>query len=156
MSAHYEVVIEAPIEDVWDTLVDLSRYPDWNPFVVRVEAPSSHARVGDSMTFTVRWGTGGGATSVEVTTEMTPPAGRTTGERRRAKWVYAFRGPLNRFNLVRGSRVQELEERSGGATLYKTHESFGGLLARFVPLAKVQDGFERQAKALKTRVESGA
>ncbi len=30
---HTEININAPIERVWDTLVDFEAYPDWNPFV---------------------------------------------------------------------------------------------------------------------------
>ena len=29
-----EIVVAAPPERVWEVLVDLARYPDWNPFLV--------------------------------------------------------------------------------------------------------------------------
>ncbi|KAJ7291153.1 hypothetical protein C8J57DRAFT_1271527 [Mycena rebaudengoi] len=31
--AHGEVLIDAPIQHVWDILLDFPSYPDWNPFV---------------------------------------------------------------------------------------------------------------------------
>ena len=39
-----EVDIAAPIEQVWDILVDLEQYQAWNPFTYRVE---SSLNVGD-------------------------------------------------------------------------------------------------------------
>jgi uncharacterized protein YndB with AHSA1/START domain len=33
-----KVDIDAPASLVWDILVDLARYPDWNPYTVRVES----------------------------------------------------------------------------------------------------------------------
>ncbi len=32
-----ETVVDAPAEAVWDVLTDFPRYPEWNPFLVRVE-----------------------------------------------------------------------------------------------------------------------
>jgi uncharacterized protein YndB with AHSA1/START domain len=32
---HSEVVIEAPAELIWGIIVDVARYPEWNPFNVR-------------------------------------------------------------------------------------------------------------------------
>ena len=52
-----------------------------------------------------------------------------------------------------GLADQTLEERAGGVTLYRSDETFRGLLASSVPLADVQDGFERHARALKARAE---
>ncbi len=31
------VEIDAPVEHVWSVLVDYARYPDWNPYTVRVD-----------------------------------------------------------------------------------------------------------------------
>lgn len=33
-----KVEIDAPASVVWDVLVDLARYPEWNPFTVRAES----------------------------------------------------------------------------------------------------------------------
>jgi hypothetical protein len=67
---------------------------------------------------------------------------------------YIFTGWLPRLMLVRGSRLQALEQPAGGPTVYTTSERFGGLLARAVPLKKVQRGFEQHGLALKARAES--
>lgn len=41
-----EVLIGAPPQSVWATLLDFPRYPDWNPFIRRIEgAPQPGARL---------------------------------------------------------------------------------------------------------------
>lgn len=32
-----EIIINAPIDVVWGHLTDFSRYPEWNPFIIRAE-----------------------------------------------------------------------------------------------------------------------
>lgn len=44
----------------------------------------------------------------------------------------------------------------GGSTIWRTCEELQGALAAFVPLKKVQAGFDADAAALKQRTESRA
>jgi hypothetical protein len=146
--AEATVEIAAPLEIVWRAMTDLAAYAEWNPFIVRVEAPGGPPDVGTVMRFTVRWGRGGGARSVERVTTFEPP----TEKRRAAAFAYRFTGPLDALGLVRGVRWQRLREESGRVR-YHTEEEFTGLLTAFLPLKKVQDGFERHAEALRARSE---
>jgi hypothetical protein len=139
--------IDAPIEVVWRVMTDLAAYPEWNPFVVSIDAKEA-PRLGSRMKLHVRWSDGGTATSDEEVTQLDQPSGG------RATFAYRFTGPLDALGLVKAVRVQALEQSAGGPTIYTTREEFGGLLTRFLPLAKVQDGFERHARALKARAES--
>lgn len=144
-----EVTIDAPIEHVWSILIDTTAYPEWNPFVIRVETSGDPREIGTRMRFVVRWSTGGLARSVEDVEACEPPANG------RALWRYGFRGALASLGLVRGSRTQTLES-VGGRTVYRSVEPFSGALVRFVPLPAVRDGFERQARALRARAERAA
>ena len=33
------IEIEAPAEKVWESLIDFTAYPAWNPFITRAEGP---------------------------------------------------------------------------------------------------------------------
>lgn len=149
--AHAAATIEAPIDLVWAVMLDLDAYPDWNPFVVRVDGPAGRPpAVGDDLVLHVRWASGRGITSAERVTRLEPP----DGEPRRAALEYEFGGPLAALGLVRGRRLQEVEEVDEGATRYRTSERLHGGLAFAAPLGRVQDGFERHALALGARAEA--
>lgn len=151
--AEASVDIAAPIDLVWRVMTDVARYPEWNPFVVDIRPVRGDFVVGAPIALTVKWGRGGGASTIEVVDRLDAPAPGGDAVQR-ALMEYRFVGWLPRLALVRGSRQQALAQPPGGPTTYRTTERFTGLLARGVPLAKVQDGFERHARALKARVES--
>lgn len=145
-------VIDAPIQLVWDVMLDTERYPEWNPFIVRVGLPAKRPpQLGDRLVLQVRWSTGGRARATERITALVPPS-ETGG--RRARLEYAYGGPVGALRLVRGRRLQELVRLDEDVTTYTTHERLHGPLAALAPLARVQDGFERHARALKVRAES--
>jgi hypothetical protein len=148
-SAEATATIEAPPEVVWSVMLDLDAYPDWNPFVVRIDGPAGRpAAVGDELVLHVRWESGRGVTTTERITRLEPPdAGRGTLE-------YDFGGPLATFALVRGRRLQEIDGGADGTTRYRTSERLHGLLAFAAPIGRVQRGFERHAAALKARAEA--
>lgn len=134
-----ETTIPAPRQAVWDVLVDFARYPEWNPFTVRVD---TSGRIGDPVKMDVILG------------------GKPMKMRERMR-VYE---PLQRVGwglhigfglLLDCTRVQELHELSERETRYVCHESFRGVS---VPLffkryeRPMQDGFEAAAEALTRRV----
>jgi hypothetical protein len=133
-------------------MLAVSAYGEWNPFLVRIEGIVGAPAVGQRMRLEVRWARGTTSRSTEIISRLEPP--RLVDGVMRATLAYDFRGPLHTLHLVRAARWQVLEQRPGGPTLYRSEEDFHGLLARWVPLADVQDGFERHARALKTRAES--
>lgn len=147
VSAQTSIAINAPIERVWQVMTDVAAYPQWNPFVVNIDAAGDVTMQGAAMKFTVKWLDGGTATSHEIVTEAQAPHADGNGVKH-AHWAYVFNSWLHRFGLVHAIRHQWLEQQPGSITIYRTEEVFTGLLKKFIPLAKVQDGFERQAKAL--------
>jgi hypothetical protein len=143
--------IDAPVEIIWRAMIDLAAYPEWNPFIVRADAtPPGEPAPGTRMRLEVRWSGGGGAVAVEEVTRFEPP----TDARRSATFAYRFTGWLDALGLVRGTRLQTLDEVPGKPARYHTREEFTGLLVGFMPLAKVRDGFARQTAALRVRAES--
>ena len=135
-----ETAIRAPRSAVWAVLIDFARYPEWNPFTVRVE---TGGKVGDAVLMDVMLG----------------------GKRMRLRERMRLYEPEQRFGwglrILRGhlldcTRVQELERIDEQRTLYRCHEAFYGLL---VPLffrryeQQMQKGFAAVAEALKCRVE---
>jgi uncharacterized protein YndB with AHSA1/START domain len=149
--AYVSLVIDSPIERVWAAMIDMQRYPEWNPFVIRVDGVGDDPRAGQAMVLHVRWGDGKVIQSSEEISRIEPPSAHEDGVTR-GLLEYAFRGPLHRLNLVRGSRVQRVERLDEARTRYESEEVFSGWMAWGVPLAQVQDGFERHARALAERV----
>ncbi|WP_205473391.1 SRPBCC domain-containing protein [Nocardioides sp. SYSU D00038] len=143
--------IDAPLERVWDVMLDTASYAEWNPFVVRVETPAPPA-VGNPIVLHVRWANGRGARSPERISALEPPAvvdGVTT-----ARLSYAYEGLPARLRLVRGVRHQVLTQSPGGPTRYDTVEEFTGPLVPLAGPARVADGFRRHAEGLKARAEA--
>ena len=153
--AEAEVEIAASIELVWRIMLDLEAYALWNPFIVRIDAPRpGPARVGDDLGLHVRWRSGLRVHTRERITRLEPP--RPVGSRREALLEYEFRGPVAALGLVRGRRLQALEQDAGGPTRYRTSERLHGALAVLVPAPALRDGFERHAGALAARAEQMA
>lgn len=150
-TAKSEALIDAPIQLVWDAIMDLPRYPEWNPFTVKIENPEG-PKVGAAIRLHVRWSDGKGLISPERIALIEPPASGMDGVLR-ARYGYNFGTLAATLNLVRSKRLQILEQRPGGKTFYRTTIEMTGLLSNLTPVAKVQDGFDRQTAALKKRCE---
>jgi hypothetical protein len=151
-TARASEVIEAPIELVWQVMLDTERYPEWNPFIVRVGLPAKRPpQVGDRLVLHVRWHTGGRARASEQVTELRSPS---DGDGRTARLEYAYGGVVGGAGLIRCHRLQELARLDDAVTSYSTLERLHGPLAFAAPLGRVQDGFERHARALKARAEA--
>jgi len=150
--AYVALEIAAPIDRVWTAMIEMHRYPECNPFVTRVDGVGPAPRVGQPMVLHVRWSNGLTLRSPEQIARIEPPSRSADGVER-ASLEYVFRGLLDRWGLVRGARLQTVTRLDEGRTRYESEERFTGLLARWVPLASVQNGFERHARALARRVE---
>ena len=137
-----EVEIDAPVARVWEILVDLDAYAEWNPFTPRVR---SSLRVGDPVEMDVRMHPDRTLARVERVTACEPEA--------RLCWDMKIGAPF----LLAAERCQVLTPLGSQRTRYETADCFRGLL---VPLmlwlygGAVQRGFESVALALKKRAES--
>lgn len=131
--------IAAPPRAVWDVLVDFAAYPDWNPFIRRLQG---EARVGARLEVTVQ-PPGGKPMTFKPTVLAAEPA-------RELRWL----GRVLMPGLFDGEHGFRLEATAGGCRLHHG-ETFGGIL---VPLfGKMLDdterGFAALNAALKERVE---
>ncbi len=136
------VRIDAPQDFVWSVLTDFGRYPEWNPFTVRVEA-------------TLEVG-------ARVVLHLPDPA--KPGETfQTVEWMSVVDAPQHlQYNTgteipgmlaVRDQWVQDLGD---GVTSYNTTDVFTGDLAELVfdlQGAWVTAGFNATALALKDRAE---
>jgi len=148
-TARAEATIAAPIDLVWAVMLDAGAYPVWNPFIVRFDLLGGQPpTVGDRVRLHVEWHTGGRARATERITALEPPSDGA------ALLEYAYGGPIAALGMVRGRRQQRLTALDDATTLYDTDETLAGWASRFAPIAKVQDGFERHAAALKERSEA--
>lgn len=145
------VEIDAPIELVWDVMLDTGSYAEWNPFVERIETPQP-PRVGNPVLLHVRWANGRTARSPERITALDPPHIDVDGTAR-ATMSYVYEGLPARVALVRGVRHQRLTQSPGGPTAYDTVEELSGPLVRLAGPGRIEDGFARHAAALKQRAE---
>ncbi len=135
------VDIDAPAAAIWRTLVEFPAYPDWNPFIRRIEG---EARAGTRLKVTVQ-----------------PPGRRPMTFRpvvlvaepgRELRWL----GRVLMPGILDGEHAFIIEERGVGCRL-RQEETFGGVL---VPaFAGMFDdtalGFAALNAALKRRVEAG-
>jgi hypothetical protein len=144
------IEIDAPLDVVWQTMLDTEEYGEWNPFVVRVETAQPPA-VGNPIVLHVRWANGKSTRSPEVITAVEPPAVGVDGKT--ALLSYEYAGLPSKLGLVRGTRHQRLTQAPGGPTSYDTVEEFSGPLVRLAGPGRVAEGFRRHAEALKRRAE---
>ena len=148
-TARADATIAAPIDVVWDVMLDAGAYPQWNPFIIRFDLlGGDEPAVGDRIRLHLEWRTGGRSRATERITAIEPPAAGA------ALLEYTFEGPVAALGLVRGRRQQRLTALDERTTLYDTDETLTGWASRLAPIDKVQDGFERHAAALRERSES--
>ena len=137
------IEIQAEPERVWEVLTDGAAYPEWNPFIrrlegalepggkleVRIEPPDRRA-----MTFRPR------VLTVEPNREL--------------RWL----GSLLFRGLFDGEHALLIEPLGAARVRFVQRERFTGALVPFFGkgLAATRVGFERMNLALKTRSEAGA
>lgn len=137
------VDIDAPQQLVWDVLLDYPRYPEWNPYTVRVE---STCRLGDPV-------------DLYLPDLLDPDRIMHTRE-----WVCLV-DPPRQFAYemrptpeldVHARRDQYVEATGPRTCRYWTTDAFDGPLADLVMEHTgqwVKDGFDAVAHALKARAE---
>ncbi len=139
---HTEIEINASAEKVWRVLTDFAAYPEWNPFVRRVEG---EVRVGARLQVYIQ-PSGGKGMSFRPTVLVADP-------NRELRWL----GHLWLPGLFDGEHSFSIEPLDERRVRFVQRERFKGLLLPF--LSKMLDGdtrrgFEEMNRALKLRAES--
>lgn len=138
---HTEVLIDAPPATVWETLTDLAKYQDWNPFIVSAEG---QVAVGE-----------------RLVNRINPPGGKAVTFRPTVTVVeqektFEWLGRLLVPGLFDGRHRFDLQQTESGGTLLIHAETFRGLLVRFFRKSldtNTRQGFEAMNDALKGRAE---
>lgn len=157
------VEINAPIERVWEIMTDLPGYGQWNPFIQRIQTVHDGARLspGTELYIFTRWmdAQSGPVRRNRLCLERVDgpdEAATSASGRRTAVLKYRFAEWMAAAGVVRAVRTQTLQERPDGGTTYISQEVFTGILVAFVPLPRVQAGFDAHAAALKRAAELSA
>ena len=151
-TARASVEIDAPARVVFDTIVDVTSYPEWNPFILRVEPYGVDiTQTGAEFDLIVPSPLGVGVLrSPEVTLNALEPNLFRNGGIIRYKSAIAtaeqLGGPI---------RTQIVSDLGPNKTLYETEETFCGSLADF-SYDFAQEGIAAQTEALKTEAERRA
>ncbi len=136
------VTIHAPRALVWEILLDLPRYPEWNPFTYRVE---STLVPGTPVDLYVRFARRGEVLQKEEV--------RIVQEPDRLAWGMKMGADF----LLRAQRDQVLIALDEQRCTYQTWDAFSGLLTPLVLAlfgADIEAGFNAAADALKLRAET--
>lgn len=166
-TASTRIEIAAPLELVWNIILDFGSYPEWNPFVrqadvtdaLGVPAVEQRAVQGAFANFVVEIPPlplpVNASTSLDLLhTQFSRESIVTVDDTlHRAAWKQVM-FPDIAINATRWSAVSTL---SNGNTLYESAEPYNGLLAPLLQslLADgLQQSFDAQAQGLKIRAES--
>ena len=139
---HSQIEIEAPAERVWQVLTDFAAYPEWNPFIRRV---NGRPEVDEQLVVRMRPSGTKGITLRPIVMKVDP--------NRQLRWL----GQLLVPGLFDGEHIFEIEELDRDRVLFIQREIFKGL---FVPLLArsldrdTQRGFEEMNRALRERAET--
>ncbi|TCD68139.1 hypothetical protein EIP91_011505 [Steccherinum ochraceum] len=154
-------IIDAPVEKVWETLLDFPSYPEWNPFVRKQLVKDKSGRLADPQVISQ------GAVldmtthiphTMDDTAKPTKAAATVTivdNENHRVSWKYKFA-----FNwLLKSVRWQTVTATEDGKAKYESVETFTGLLVGATKSAvgdNLQKAFIAMGEALKARAEESS
>ncbi|MEE8582121.1 MAG: SRPBCC domain-containing protein [Myxococcota bacterium] len=137
-----EIDIDAPPRTVWSILVDLKRYPDWNPFTVQM---TSSLKMGAPVAMRVALRKGWRIRQTEY----------VSAHESERKLCWKMKG-LPPF-VLGAERCQALQPLAGGQTRYVNADVFRGVLSPLLMWIfgkDIERGFEQVARALKRRAET--
>lgn len=139
LSIRTQIDIEAPIEQIFSTLLDFESYPDWNPYHKSVVGKPE---VGAELEVTVQRPDG---QIIEV------PAVHIIRlhENTELTWGGGIKG------VFYGEHVFELQKLDGNKTRLKHNEDFEGIFIGFadLPADVLTQGYEQMNEALKKYLE---
>jgi len=133
-----QIDISASPDEVWRVLADTNAYPDWNPFLVRMDGGLVEGAV---LTNTMQ--PSGGAAMTFRPTILTVVPGREL------RWL----GRLFLPRIFDGEHYFLLQRQAEGTRLVHG-EKFAGILLWFIDPTRFKPDFEAMNHALRTRVEA--
>jgi hypothetical protein len=141
---HTQIDIDATPETVWNVLIDLDQYSEWNPFIIEA---SGDIAVGSKLKNRMQ-APGGKAMTIKPAVTAVEPA-----------QTFEWLGHLGFSGVFDGRHRFELQTTPSGGTRLLHSEQFDGVLVRFLRKTldtQTKSGFEAMNTALKTRAEAEA
>ncbi len=137
---HTDIIIKAPVASVWQALINVSSYPEWNPLVGWLK--------GDIIT-------GGQIEMFIKPLDQSFEAKLTQVEENQSlRWVGVQFAPW----ILSGEHYYQLSSMDSGTTLLQHGEYFRGLGSLFIRktiLQKMEASFIQHNQLLKERIENG-
>jgi hypothetical protein len=138
-----EATISAPPSAVYMALLDTSTWADWNTFVPSVtinKRPSTSSETVDTrlqkdmaLSFHVNMTSTMTTTSKELVTQVDKvPSTLQPGQTTRVIWIMDNKSSMTPRFLLSAERVNEIEDLGDGTCVYRSWETFGGILAHIV------------------------
>lgn len=133
--------IEAPAGTIWTALTDTASYPEWNPFVSRLD--------------------GALEVGARLTVRISPPGGKSMTFRPRVTAAVVDReltwlGSLGIRGLFDGEHSFVIEPLEDGGCLFTHSERFSGILIPLFAnsLGATEEGFQLMNRAIRDRAEA--
>lgn len=133
-----EIKIKASPKKVWEILTDQSEYPNWNPFIKKVDGK---LKVGERLKVIIE-----PTNSSKMTFK---PIVLAHEENKLLMWE----GEFIIGGLFDGTHIFQLINGKNGTTIFRQSEIFKGVLVRFINLDNTKTGFEKMNNELKKRCE---
>ena len=141
-SIQTEIIINASAENVWNTLIDFDKHPEWNPFIKKL---TGEAKVGEKL-------------RVEIHPPNQKPSTFTPNVLTVEAQSHLFwRGTLFASFVMAGEHHYEIETIEPQKVRFKHYENFTGVLAGLVMKKIGEDttkGFVAMNEAIKARAET--
>ena len=137
-SVHADVLIDRPPADVWEVVSNSAAYPDWNPFITRVDGDFR-----EGATIRIVLGTGPDLMVFNPTVLVVRP-----------EQDLCWRGSVGIRGVFDGTHCIHLTAGAGGTRLEQT-ESFSGLLVGRLT-KDVTDETQRNFRAMNTAIKQRA
>lgn len=135
-SIYTKIEIQAHKSKVWNALIDLKNYEDWNPYHVKV---IGIPKVGETLIIHINK-PNGNSLIIEPKVQKIIPQKELT-------WGGGI--PL----LFTGKHVFEIKEKDANSVLLIHREKFKGLFVLFAELDTIEEGYNLMNRALKKKVE---
>lgn len=137
-----EIMINASIKKVWEILMDFREYPQWNPFILKIEESS---KKDDGLSILVK-------TGKNKSMEFQPTILKREVEKE-LRWL----GHLYVNGLFDGEHYFLLKSEGDEKTKFTHGENFSGILSSIILKTIREDsikGFQSMNLALKERAEN--
>lgn len=135
------IVIHSSPEDIWAVLTDFDTYPEWNPFIKKIQGV---LREGSRLTISME-PPGSVGMNIKPVLLMVNPCNEL-------RWLGHFLFP----GLLDGEHVFQILDKGDGTCLFIQREYFSGFLLPLIEkmmMKSTGEGFIQMNEALRDRVE---